>query len=63
MTEKELLYYDDAINHEQYLESYIEFAISNLEDNKLIEFMKKELRNHEMIESKLFSVMEDIINE
>lgn len=63
MTEKELLYFDDAINHEQYLESYIEFAISNLEDSNLIEFMKKELRNHEMIESKLFSVLEDNTNE
>ena len=39
MTEKELLYFDDAINHEQYICAYIENAISSLEDNKLIEFM------------------------
>ena len=43
MTEKELLYFEDAISHEQSLCAYIEYAISVLEDNKLIEFMKKEL--------------------
>lgn len=63
MTQKELLYFDDAISHEQNICAYIEFAISNLADNKLIEFMKKELKNHEMIESKLLGVLEDSKNE
>ena len=63
MTEKELLYFEDAISHEQNLCAYIEYAISVLEDNKLIEFMKKELKIHEMIESKLLGVMEDTCNE
>lgn len=63
MTQKELLYFDDAISHEQNICAYIEFAISNLTDNKLIEFMKKELKNHEMIESKLLGVLEDSKNE
>lgn len=63
MTQKEVLYFDDAINHEQNICAYIEYAISNLEDNKLIEFMKKELKNHEMIESKLLGILEDACNE
>lgn len=63
MTQKELLYYDDAISHEQYISSYIEYAISNLEDSDLVEFMNKELKNHEMIQSKLLGVLEDNINE
>ena len=63
MTQKELLYFDDAISHEQNICAYIEFAISHLTDNKLIEFMKKELKNHEMIESKLLGVLEDSQNE
>lgn len=63
MTQKELLYFDDAISHEQNICSYIEYAIANLEDSKLIEFMKKELKNHEMIEGKLLGVLEDSIND
>ena len=63
MTQKELLYYDDAISHEQSISSYIEYAISNLEDSDLVEFMNKELKNHEMIQSKLLGVLEDNINE
>ena len=63
MTQKELLYYDDAISHEVNISSYIEQAISNLDDNKLIEFMEKELKNHEMILNKLFGVLEDSCND
>lgn len=63
MTQKELLYFDDAISHEQNICSYIEYAISNLSDNKLIEFMKKELKNHEILQSKLLGVLEDCLNE
>lgn len=63
MTQKELLYYEDAINHEQSVCAYLEYAISTLDDNKLIEFMKKELKNHEMIESKLIGILEDCSNE
>ena len=63
MTQKELLYFEDAISHEQNICSYIEYAIASLEDSKLVEFMKKELKNHEMIQSKLLGVLEDSINE
>ena len=63
MTQKELLYFDDAISHEQNICSYIKYAIANLEDSKLIEFMKKELKNHEMIEGKLLGALEDSIND
>lgn len=63
MTQKELLYFEDAISHEQSLCAYIEYAISTLEDNKLIEFMKKELKIHEMVESKLMGILEDACNE
>jgi hypothetical protein len=63
MTQKELLYFDDAISHEQYITAYIEYAISNLEDSDLVEFMNKELKNHEMIQSKLLGVLEDDIDD
>lgn len=63
MTQKELLYFDDAISHEQSICAYIEYAISNLENSKLIEFMKKELNIHETIENKLLGILEDNIDE
>ena len=63
MTQKELLYFDDAVSHEQNLCAFIEYAISNLKDTKLVEFMKKELKNHEMIENKFVGLLEDYSNE
>ena len=63
MTQKELLYFDDAISHEQSICSYIEYAISSLNDSKIIEFMKKKKKNHELIESKLLGILEDCTNE
>lgn len=63
MTQKELLYFEDAISHEQNLSSYIEFAIANIKDEKLVEFFEKELKNHEMLQSKLIAKLEESINE
>ena len=63
MTQKELLYLDDAINHEENLVSYIEYSISNLKDTKLVEFMKKELKNHEIIISNQIAKLEDESND
>lgn len=63
MTQKELLYFDDAINHELNISAFIEYAISNLKDSKLIEFMKKELKCHDMVCNKLMGIMEDCVNE
>jgi hypothetical protein len=58
MTQKELLYLEDAIGHEQNMAKIIEDAISTLENEKLIDFMKKELKMHNDLESKLIEFME-----
>ena len=63
MSEKELLYFEDAIMHEINIISYIEYAISNIEEDSLVEFFNKELKNHEMIQSKLLGILEDCSNE
>lgn len=63
MTQKELLYFEDAISHEQNICAFIEYAISIIDDSKLVEFMNKELKNHEMIENKLLGILEDSCNE
>lgn len=58
MTQKELLYFEDAIKHEENLISMLDLSIENLEDNKLIEFMKSEKKIHEKIKKDLLNLLE-----
>ena len=63
MTQKELLYIEDAIGHECSMISILEDSISTLDDNKLISFMKKELNMHNTLKEKLMNVLEKKANE
>ena len=63
MTQKELLYIEDAIGHECSMITILEDSINNLEDNRLISFMNKELSKHEDLKQKLMNVMEKKANE
>ena len=49
MTQKELLYVEDAICHEKVIINCINNIIDNLEDENLIDYMNKELKTHEKI--------------
>ena len=49
MTEKELLYIEDAINHELYMIKTIEEATDCLTDENLVKLTKKLKRKHEGI--------------
>ncbi len=49
MTEKELLYVEDAINHEIYMMNVCKELESNLTEEALIKFVKKCERKHEGI--------------
>ncbi len=62
MTQKELLYLEDAIKHEQNLIQICKNMINNLTNKELIAFMKAQQKTHKTIEKKLLNVMEDIIN-
>lgn len=62
MTQKELLYLEDAIKHEQNLTEICEETINSLTDEELIAFIKTQQKTHKNIEKKLLKVMEDIIN-
>ena len=59
MSQKELLYVEDAINHEQTIISMCSEALNTLEDEKLIAFMQKELKNHTTTHEKLLSLLEE----
>ncbi len=49
MTEKELLYIEDAINHEEHILKTIEDVKDCLTDEALVKFVKKMERKHESI--------------
>ncbi len=63
MTQKELLYLEDAIGHEQNIISIITEMLNLLEDKNLRSFMNKELKRHEGMEQKLIKLLEDKANE
>lgn len=63
MTQKELLYLEDATMHEGNIISICEATIDNLEDEKLISFFEKEIKKHNIMKRKLINLMEDNVNE
>ena len=63
MTQKELLYVEDAIGHERVISQSIEEIIKQLEDESLRDYMNDELTNHQNMEESLLKLLEDIKNE
>ncbi len=63
MTQKELLYVEDAIGHEKTIIENIKDYINCLQDENLIDFMKKELKNHEREQKDLIKLLESETNE
>ncbi len=63
MTQKELDYVEDAVGHESNLASIIEKSIQSLEDEKLISFMQKQLKDHKTFHETLMHVLEEKANE
>ena len=63
MTQKELLYLDDAICHEQNIISIVEDIIDNLEDEDLVSFMEEELEDHNTMLEKLINLLKEKANE
>ena len=58
MTQKELLYVEDAIGHEQNVGQIVSEAINMLEDKNLQTFLKSELKKHQAIEERLMNLLE-----
>ena len=63
MTQKELLYMEDAYNHEKYIVSIINETINLLEDNELISFLEDEKEKHLSMKDDLLNCMEECCNE
>ena len=63
MTEKELLYIEDAVNHESNIISIITNTINNLDNTQLKNFMKEKLNEHISFKVELINALEDYANE
>ncbi|MBR5369804.1 MAG: hypothetical protein IK137_00705 [Bacilli bacterium] len=63
MTQKELLYVEDAISHEDIIISNIKDYINCLEESEIVDFYQKELKTHEKIKKDLFNLLEDESND
>ena len=63
MTQKELLYVEDAINHEINVNAYLNDASSCTSDEKLASFLNDEVIKHENICEELFKLLESESNE
>lgn len=59
MTQKELLYFEDAIGHEGNMIKIIESQLQNMKDENLISFMNNELTKHTEIKEKLMNLLEE----
>ncbi len=63
MTQKELLYVEDAYNHENSIINICNNIANNLDDSKLIDFINKEVNKHENMKEKLMNLLEVKSNE
>ena len=62
MTQKELSYLEDAIGHEDNIIKICSETLNYLEDDSLVDFMDKEIKNHSKMKSKLMEMMEEKSN-
>lgn len=63
MTQKELLYVEDAVGHEISIIKILNESLEFLEDDKLITFVEEEIEKHEDLKQGLLNLLEDEANE
>lgn len=63
MTQKELLYIEDAIGHEDNIICICNETSCMLEDEELISFMNEEVKKHTKTKNMLMKLLEDKANE
>lgn len=63
MTQKELLYVEDAIEHERTIIEMINSTVEQLEDEDLADYMNNELLTHQKLESNLLKLLKENANE
>ena len=59
MTQKELLYLEDAIGHEKNIISICNESLSYLGDDTLVTFIESEIKKHEGMKKKLINKLKE----
>ena len=62
MTQKELLYVEDAIGHESTILDGLNEAVNLLSDENLKEFLEQEINKHEEVKQNLITLLEGEAN-
>ena len=62
MTQKELLYVEDAIGHENNIITILQETIKNAQDERIINFLQTELSGHVKMKELLISKLEETAN-
>ncbi len=62
MTQKELLYYEDAVGHEDSIIKIIDNAIKSLSNEELISFMQNEKEKHMTLKENLMNTLKEAVN-
>lgn len=62
MTQKELLYVEDAIGHETNIIKILQETIKCIQDENLITFLENELENHVSMKQNLITKLEEKAN-
>ncbi len=57
MTQKELLYVEDAVMHEKSIISILEESKEKLNNDDFINFMNEEINNHQTIKDNLMNLL------
>ena len=63
MTQKELLYVEDAINHEKNIISILTDSINIIENEDLKDFLEEKLNEHIAFKVELINMLEEKANE
>lgn len=62
MTQKELLYVEDAVEHEKSIIKLCNDFLNKLDDDNLKDFITNQINSHEEMKSNLLSLLEEEAN-
>ena len=58
MTQKELLYVEDAIGHEKVIIDICNDLLTHITDDEIYSFISNEIKNHETMKNNLMNMLE-----
>ena len=62
MTQKELLYLEDAVGHETSIIKILNEILGMLDDEELVVFIEEEIKKHNSLKDELLDLLEDKAN-